>query len=134
MTGETTVLYDGYCTMCRACQRVVDRLDWLRIFIWIPFQRPEADRFGVPRSVLENTMCLARGSSRWFGFAAWKQILLRLPIVYVVIAGTALVSPWLLMLWAAFFVPFTEPIGERVYQWVARNRHRIPGSTCQREL
>lgn len=133
MKGAATVLYDGYCSMCRTSQKVVARLDWFRLLTWIPFQRPEAARFGVPRHVLENTMCMAYGSRQWFGFAAWKQILLRLPVTYALIAASAVIQPWLLIAWAAFFMPFTEPIGERVYQWVARNRHRVPGSTCQRD-
>jgi predicted DCC family thiol-disulfide oxidoreductase YuxK len=126
-----TILYDGYCTLCRYSRLVVERLDWFRRLTWIPFQRPDADRFGVPRHVLDQTMCAASGDKRWFGFAAWKKVLLRLPVLYLLVAGSAWITPWMLLAWAVFFAPFAEPAGERVYQWVARNRHRIPGSTCR---
>src|SRR5688572_15298685 len=134
MSRHVTVLFDGYCTMCRASARTVDRLDWFRLIRWIPFQAREAETFGIPREVLEATMCTISGVRRWFGFTAWKQILLRLPILYLLIAGTAWVSPWLVLLWVAFFAPVAEPIGQRVYEAIARNRHKIPGSTCQRQL
>ena len=125
------VLYDGRCSMCRFSGRVVRSLDWLQQMWWIPFQSPEAERFGIPLDVLENTMCAVGGKRYWFGFAAWKQVLLRLPISYLLIGASAFVSPWVLPLWVAFFIPLTSPIGERVYQWVARNRHRVPGATCR---
>lgn len=131
VSSESVVLFDGYCSLCRASQRVVDRFDWLRLIRWLPFQEPEASRYGITRDALEARMYLVRGSKRWSGFAAWKQILLRLPVVWLLIAGSVCLSPYLLLLWVAFLLPLTEPAGERVYDWVARNRYKLPGSTCR---
>ena len=133
MGGKNVVLFDGYCSFCRVSQRVVDRLDWLRLLQWLPFQKPDAGRYGIARELLEARMYLVSGSRQWSGFAAWKQILVRLPVTWFLIGGSLLVTPWLALPWAAFFAPFTEPAGEKVYDWIARNRYRIPGSTCKLE-
>jgi predicted DCC family thiol-disulfide oxidoreductase YuxK len=128
-----TALYDGYCSFCKACKRVVDLLDWFRAITWIPFQTPEARRFGIDQQLLEQRMYVVTESKRWSGFAAWKQILLRLPALYLGLAASALLWLWSLIPWLLFFAPVFEPIGEHVYDWIARNRHRVPGSTCERE-
>lgn len=110
---------------------MVERFDWLRAIRWVPFHDPEAHRFGIPQHILGTTVCTVSGLKQRFGFAAWKQILLRLPVVYLAVAASIAVSPWLAIAWIVIFAPVTAPAGERVYQWVARNRHRVPGATCQ---
>ena len=134
MGTEHTVLFDGYCSFCRTAQRAVDRLDCLELIRWVPFQSAAADRFGIPRDQLEQRMYVVAGEKQWSGFAGWKQILLRLPATYVLIASSCIISPYFLAGWLLFFVPITEPIGERVYDWIARNLYSLPVSTCQREL
>ena len=133
LVGSRVVLFDGFCSFCRFSQQVVDALDWFRAFQWLPFQKPGAERFGISPELLEARMYLVSGSRQWSGFAAWKQILVRLPATWILIAASALLSPYLLVAWLLLFLPFTAPIGERVYYWIARHRHRLPGSTCRLE-
>ena len=133
MGNDNVVLFDGYCSFCRLSQRIVESLDWLRLIRWLPFQTAGADRFGIARDLLEARMYMVSGSRQWSGFAAWKQILLRLPATWALIGASGLISPYLLLAWVAFFLPLTAPIGERVYDWIARNRHKLPGSTCRLE-
>ena len=37
-------------------------------------------------------------ANRWFGFTAWKQVLLRLPVLYLLIAASVCLSGWFLRL------------------------------------
>jgi predicted DCC family thiol-disulfide oxidoreductase YuxK len=91
-------------------------------------------QFGIAPEVFETTMIAIAGPSRWSGFAAWKQVLLRLPVLYLLIGASLWLSGWFLLAWFGFFAPFTAPIGEAVYRWIAQNRHKVPGATCQRRL
>lgn len=127
------VLYDGTCSFCVASKRMTDRIDVSRALEWLPIQRPEAARFGISRDLLEERMYMVSGDRRWSGFAAWKQILLRLPVFYVVVGASVWITPWALAGWLLLYLPPAAPVGEWVYDWVARNRFRFPGATCQRE-
>jgi predicted DCC family thiol-disulfide oxidoreductase YuxK len=134
MGAGAVVIYDELCSFCRTTQRIIASLDWLRSLEWVPLQSPRAERFGIPRESLEKSIYLVAQSGRWSGFAACKKILLRLPVLYILIAASAFLTPWLLVAWLLFFLPPAAPVGERVYDWVARNRFRLPGSSCKREL
>ncbi|MDX2153427.1 MAG: DUF393 domain-containing protein [Bryobacteraceae bacterium] len=113
------VVYDGDCGLCERSRRVVESLDWLGAFTWIKSQDPAA----APLHVDPSRVWAIDGPRRWSGYAAWRQILLRLPAFYVLSAALALL-PLLALL------PVFDPLGERLYTWVAHNRHRLPGPTC----
>lgn len=125
-----TVIYDGDCGICTRIRRAVERLDWLRVLRWVPQQAVEAAAFGIPAEDLQQRLYVAAGARRWGGFAGVKQMALRVPLFWMVVGASALVSPWLLLGWAVLFSPLAVPVGDRLYAWVARNRYRLPGSTC----
>jgi predicted DCC family thiol-disulfide oxidoreductase YuxK len=134
MSPSSTVIYDGDCGFCRLCRRSVERLDFLRRMRWLPMRSPEANRFGVPQASLERRMYLLRGGRHWSGFAAVKQILLRLPVFYVFVGLAASFSSWSVPAILLLLSPVFASVGERLYDWVAHNRGRLPGSTCERQL
>ncbi|HBY64357.1 MAG TPA: hypothetical protein DEH78_31435 [Solibacterales bacterium] len=116
-----TVIYDGDCALCERSRRVVTALDWLGAFEWVRSQDPAA----LPYAVDPARVWAIAGARRWSGYHAWRRILLRLPAFYLL--GIALAFlPFLLLL------PVFDPLGERLYAWVAKNRGRIAGAACDR--
>lgn len=127
---KATVIYDSDCGLCTRVKSAVEALDWLGTMRWIPLSSAEAAAFGIPRERLEESVHLICGAARSHGWSAVKRMVARLPITYAV-AGVALWrSPSTALGLAALFTPAFNPIGERLYQAVARNRYRLPASTC----
>jgi predicted DCC family thiol-disulfide oxidoreductase YuxK len=69
----------------------------------------------------------------WGGWLAVKRIWFRLPIFYVTLIGAGLLSLWLAAAILVLLTPLGNPAGSAIYRWIARNRHRLPGSQCRLE-
>lgn len=133
-----TMLYDGDCGFCDASRRLFTRLDLEGRTRWIPYQAATS-RYGISEEALQQRAHLVVDGRVYAGFAAFKQLLLYNPVTYFVLAvALSLPEPagwhprrWLAVALCVVFFPLTEPLGERVYRLVARNRHRLPGrSRC----
>jgi predicted DCC family thiol-disulfide oxidoreductase YuxK len=125
------VIFDADCGLCQRARRVAETLDWFGALRWLPQQDPAALDFGISRDALETSMYLiTRRGRRYQGFEAVQQILLRLPVVYAAAVLAVRKEPALAVPLALFFSPLFKPFGDRVYDWVASNRYRFPGSTC----
>lgn len=135
MATRTTVIFDGNCGFCTLSRNWAERLDWLRRLEWVPSQRLSTGAYGITAAEFGKYVFFISGERRWRGFAAWRQILLRLPLPYLLSALGALVSPWLLLVPVFLVSPLFTPIGNAGYAWVARNRHRLPGpGSCERPI
>jgi predicted DCC family thiol-disulfide oxidoreductase YuxK len=99
---------------------------------WIPLQGKEAASYGIPADDLERALHLVGVRNRTAGFAACKRIFARLPLFWLLAGVSVWITPWSLVPLAILFSPLSNPIGNRAYGWVARNRYRFPGSTCRR--
>jgi predicted DCC family thiol-disulfide oxidoreductase YuxK len=128
---RATVIYDSDCSLCTQVRAAVEALDWLGTLRWIPLQSPEAAQFGIPRADLEQAVWLIGPRGRWQGWHAVKRMIMRLPAAWAASAVVARKSPWAAVALAAVFSPAFNPAGERLYGWVAQNRYRLPGSTCE---
>lgn len=104
-----TVLYDARCAFCRRSRRIGEALDWLHQFDW----QPNKEAMG--------SIVVMDGDRKLMYWDAMKAMALRVPIT------------WLLILPAIALLPIFNPIGERVYRWIAANRYRLPGDTCSIE-
>lgn len=129
---SATVIYDADCGFCTRSKSVIEHLDFFRSMRWIPLQSAEAGAHGIPRSELERALYLIRGEHRWAGFRAFKRIFARLLPFWMLAAVVAWITPWSALALLLLFSPLSNPVGNRVYDWIARNRYRLPGSTCQR--
>lgn len=127
---KATVIYDGDCGLCTRVKAAAEELDWFGTMRWIPLDSPEAARFGISREELERSVYFISRRTQAHGWEAVKQILLRLPLAWV--AGGAVIrkSPWAALGIAAVLSPAFNPVGDRLYDLVARNRYRFPASTC----
>lgn len=77
--GKATVIYDGECGLCLCTRKYVGALDTFHLLQWIPYQSEEAAGFGIPFDEMCASVHLVSNGRRWSGFAAVKQVLLRLP-------------------------------------------------------
>lgn len=117
-----TLLYDGNCRVCQRAVRGLGRLDRDDRVNAVPYQDREArQRFAwIPTADLERAMHLVSPAGEvWAGARAVERLLTLLP-------G----GPF----WGALFrVPLVRSVADRVYRWIARNRHRLGcGAHCTR--
>ncbi|MGH9665476.1 MAG: thiol-disulfide oxidoreductase DCC family protein [Bryobacteraceae bacterium] len=126
------VIYDADCGFCARSKNVIAHLDFFRAMRWIPLQSAEAAGHAIPREELERALYLIRGRRRWAGFSAFKRIFARLLPFWLLAALAVWITPWSVLALLLLFSPLSNPAGNHVYDWIARNRYRIPGSTCQR--
>ena len=139
-----TVLYDGDCGFCNRTRRVMERLDLEGQFVWKPFQTA-SDLHGVSEEALKQRLYVVAEDSKHSGFAAFKLMFLYNPLTYFALFF-ALSIPhwhlyqrhWLAIAVLAIFSPIFAPVGEMLYDLVARNRHRISqltgGVSCAIEI
>lgn len=128
----STVIFDSDCGICQRARRLTEALDWFRALRWLPQQDPAATVFGIADADLQTAMYLVTSSGRSYrGFDAVQQILLRVPAVYASAAMMVWKQPAAAIPIALFFSPWSKPIGDRAYDWVASNRYRFPGVTCR---
>jgi predicted DCC family thiol-disulfide oxidoreductase YuxK len=126
-----TVIWDGECGFCAQTKDRINRFDGDGIFDWVAQQTNVGERWGLTRETLANAMYTVSGGNVRNGYAAFRAMAVWLPafwyaaLVAVVLAPRPAVVALLL-----FLTPLSDPVGEAVYQWVARNRHRFGDQTC----
>ena len=133
------VLYDGDCGFCTQTKDWIARFDFDRMFDWQPLQGGAGLRYRLSDEVLRERLHLIAGAKIYAGFAAFKMMLLYNPLFYFTVAtlltlggGVRWFRDGLVVALLVFFSPFFAPLGEAAYNWVARNRYRIPAKErCQ---
>ncbi len=125
------LLYDGECGLCLCSRRAIEPLDIFHSIEWLPYQHPDARRFGIPYEEMEQSIQFVAGPKRWSGFAAVKQVLLRLPLLYAAAGLAAARRPKLVIpAVALFFSPPFQPAGQALYHFVSEHRHEVPRNLC----
>jgi predicted DCC family thiol-disulfide oxidoreductase YuxK len=129
--ARALVLWDGDCGLCQRTRTVLHGLGAGLTQTWRPLQSGEGERFGLSFETLARSIHVIEGKRVEQGFRAVKMILLRTPGFYLLLAMALWVipDPFLLVALplALFFAPPFEPIGERMYRYVAENR----SSSCK---
>ena len=111
--ASITALYDGQCSLCRACCRCLRRLDWRDRITFSDLHASEAQ----PTQALLGEIHVLDGRQRLTGFAGLRRLLRELPLG--------------LPLWLLLHAPGAAWLGNRAYRLVARNRYRIgSGAGC----
>ncbi|HZT33487.1 MAG TPA: DUF393 domain-containing protein [Bryobacteraceae bacterium] len=132
--APATVIYDGDCGLCALTRRWFERFDLERAFDWRTYQSGAGEAFGIPVEALRRRLHLAVRGRIYTGFRAFQMMLLYNPVTYLAMAALLAAAPpdaanyrraaaGVLLL---FFSPLAVPLGDVVYDLVARNRHRLP--------
>jgi predicted DCC family thiol-disulfide oxidoreductase YuxK len=134
------VIYDGDCAICTRIRRWWERIDFDGLFTWTPLQSEAAARSGIPKQRLTESLHLVAGETVTRGFRACKRMLMYHPAAWLILGAAAAIpgprdSNWYRSVAVAgailFFLPLTEPVGEKIYRWIASNRHRLAsGGAC----
>ena len=114
--GARTVIYDGDCGFCTRSVRLARALDWFGLFEWCSrWEDGVRERFPqLPYEDSLRQMYVVRPDGKLLGgFYCVRYLWLHLPLLCV---------PALLM-----HLPYAGLLGEPVYRWIARNRHRFGG-------
>lgn len=120
MAFTRTVVYDGDCGFCLRWIRLGKKLDWFHRMDWRPRLEPGLkDRFpGIDDAETKNRMVSIRQDGKKYGgFYSVRDIALQFPLTFL---------PALLL-----YIPGAGLVGEPVYRWVAKNRHRFGSTTCK---
>ena len=135
-----TVIYDGDCGFCEKTRRFFERLDFDYVYRWAAFQTGVGERFGIARRALEQRAHVVADGRVTSGYQAFKRLVWFNPVCYFAMAllltlpgdGDSAFRNWIWALTLFLFSPLANPFGERIYDWIARNRHRLPGDkTCK---
>lgn len=119
--SQPVLIFDGDCGFCRAWVARLKRWDKASRLRFLPFQDPDAGRFGIPAAELARAMHLVLPDGRVLRGADAAPEVLKL-----------LRAGWLLY-WI-YAVPGVPPLSRAVYRWVARRRHRFAcgSAACRR--
>jgi predicted DCC family thiol-disulfide oxidoreductase YuxK len=117
-----TVVYDGFCRVCRRIVRTLGRWDRKGELEIIPSQTPGVgDRFPwIPAEAYRESIQLIdhRTGEAWQGAAAMERVIDALPKGRLI--------TWI------FSIPLARPLAERFYRWFARNRYHLGcGAHCR---
>ncbi len=125
------VFYDGDCAFCLRAMRWFKRVDLEGMLDWRPLQSGAGVEFGLSESVLRERLHLVDGARIRTGFHAFQIMLLCNPLFHLAAAGMMAGAPagWPRLtvagLLASFFFPLFRPLGEALYDVVARNRGKL---------
>ncbi len=129
--SPVTVIWDGECGFCAQTKGWMQRFDRDGILHWVPQQTNIGDRWGLSREVLKDAMYSVSGSTIRQGYSAWRAMVVWFPVFwYAALAAVVLAPRPAVVALLLFLTPLSNPIGEAVYRWVARNRHRFGDQTC----
>lgn len=135
------VFYDGDCGFCEFSRRAMERIAPSGIYEWEKLQTGRAQKtYGIAnQALIERLHVVVDGREIRSGFAAFKRMMLANPATYFFFAAAVVVSGWIsagfrsvvIAALIALFFPLFAPVGEAAYNWIARNRHLMPGEkTC----
>ncbi len=116
---KTILFFDGVCNLCNGFVDFLVRADRHTVIHLASLQGPTAKKLLASRLVVEMQSVVLNDDGQVFtGAEAVGRVFQKLPLPYRVLA---------LILW----VP--RPMGDAIYNWVARNRYRWFGqrSTCR---
>jgi predicted DCC family thiol-disulfide oxidoreductase YuxK len=136
------VIFDGTCGFCDWCREKIARVDFDKLFNWVPYQSGRGRAFGITDEAAERRLQLVTPEGRVLeGFQAFRRMLAYTSAFWMTIFALLAVArghfapTWrraIVLGVLLFFSPLANWIGQVAYDLVAQNRHRLfPGRACK---
>lgn len=110
-----TVIYDGYCVLCRQTRRITTALDWFHQVEFLDIHKWSAVESRYPDLDYEVAMgqvhVVSPAGGLIGGFEGMRLILRHLPLGFP--------------LWLLLQLPGMNWLGPRIYRFIARHRYQI---------
>ncbi|KON86662.1 hypothetical protein AF332_07550 [Sporosarcina globispora] len=116
---KTIALYDGTCSLCKETKRIFEKLDWLNKVEWISLQEYEktSNPISISRQDLRKELHIITSCGDVKkGYFAVRRLLILFPVSFIFSI--------------LFYLPFIPQIGNPLYQWIAKNRHKFLRKKC----
>ncbi len=108
------VVFDGDCGFCQTTVDFIKKIDWLKKFDFVPYQKDDFLRkysFLTPEMCEKEIFLIKENGKYYGGYDAFKIMSLYLPLTFFV--------SWF------FFLPGVVHLGRIIYKIIAANRHKI---------
>jgi predicted DCC family thiol-disulfide oxidoreductase YuxK len=116
---KTIALYDGTCSLCKETKKIFKKLDWLNRVEWISLQEYEKrpGSFSFSRQDLRRELHIITPSgSVKKGYSAIRRLLFLFPASF--------------LMSLLLYLPLTPMLGDPIYKWIAKNRHKFLKKKC----
>jgi predicted DCC family thiol-disulfide oxidoreductase YuxK len=116
--GKTkpVLIFDGDCGFCTMTANWIEKNSLIPIEIQ-PYQWAKLADFGLTEEEAAAKVQLVVGGKVFAGHHCMAKLLLIQPNALLKLLGAVMVMPGV------------DPISAKVYDWVAANRHKLPGGT-----
>jgi predicted DCC family thiol-disulfide oxidoreductase YuxK len=108
------LVYDGTCAFCRAQMRLLQKLDWFGTIRFVPVALVRSLKLPAEYTeerLLQAIHCVTTKGKIYSGAKAFRHACLGIPLL----------APIAVLMW----IPGAIHPAERLYGWIARNRHRF---------
>ena len=113
---KPVLIFDGDCGFCTTTANWIEKNSLVQIEIQ-PYQWAKLADYGLTEKEAADKVQLVAGGKIFAGHHCMAKLLLIQPNVLLKFVGAVMVMPGL------------DPISAKVYEWVAANRHKLPGGT-----
>ena len=117
---KNLALYDESCSLCQLSKKRVMSLDWFKQVKWVSLQEYEkkSNRIYIfnKKELRKELHLITERGEVLKGFYAIRKMMFHCPLLFI---------PGVIC-----YIPFVDLIGNRVYRWVAKNRHFFFRQSC----
>ncbi|MEH7389043.1 thiol-disulfide oxidoreductase DCC family protein [Bacillus sp. JJ1474] len=116
---KTIALYDETCSLCKESKQFFEKIDRFHKVSWVSLQEYEKTRHSIPFdkiSLRRELHIISSGGKVRKGYDAIRYLLL--------------LTPPLNLLGLCLYFPAMSFVGNPLYKWVAKNRHKFFRKKC----
>jgi predicted DCC family thiol-disulfide oxidoreductase YuxK len=113
---KPVLIFDGDCGFCTTTANWIEKNSLIPVEIQ-PYQWAKLADFGLTEQEAAAKVQLVVGEKVFAGHHCMAKLLLIQPNALLKLLGAVMVMPGV------------DPISAKVYDWVAANRHKLPGGT-----
>jgi predicted DCC family thiol-disulfide oxidoreductase YuxK len=114
--AKPILIFDGDCGFCTTTANWIEKRSLTPVEIQ-PYQWAKLADFGLTEKEAADKVKLIFEGKIFAGHHCMAKLLLIQPNILLKFVGAVMVMPGL------------DPISAKVYEWVAANRHKLPGGT-----